>query len=292
MNHADLTLVFDGAAFENGEIDVENLGPALIALGNLIQSANEELNKKRAQVSVRVKATAAGSFEVGIGTAKYLMDKALPLLDSIPVDGDQVVIIASVLAIIESLIRLYKFLKGKSPERVEQKGDRHLHIHLDGNTQVIDPRALQLFESIPVRKNTKSLVDVLLTDGIDSLRFKRAGQKAVEIFKSEVGYFDVEGPELEIKELTRPMQLQIISLSFKKDNKWRVTDGSEPFNATIEDAEFLNRIATNVELFAMGDHLQCVVRERQFQSNAGVRKEYSIIEVQQHHPATQHPRLL
>jgi hypothetical protein len=75
------------------------------------------------------------------------------------------------------------------------------------------------------------------------------------------------------------MTLQIISLSFKEDNKWKVSDGMEPFSVTIEDAGFLNRIAKGEETFSKNDYLVCVVRERQFQTNKGLRKERAIIAV-------------
>jgi hypothetical protein len=58
---------------------------------------------------------------------------------------------------------------------------------------------------------------------------------------------DVEEETLEDSE--REMFLQIDSLSFKEGNKWRVTDGGEPFYAVIEDMDFLNQIAKGDVLF-------------------------------------------
>lgn len=64
MSNENLTLVFEGSGVEKGEIDVQDLAPALLALGDLIQSANDVINGKRAKVSVCVRATAEGSFVV------------------------------------------------------------------------------------------------------------------------------------------------------------------------------------------------------------------------------------
>lgn len=44
MSEASLTLVFDGPAVENGEIDVQELAPTLLAMGELIQAANDKIN--------------------------------------------------------------------------------------------------------------------------------------------------------------------------------------------------------------------------------------------------------
>ena len=40
MNDENLTIVFDGSCVEKGEIDIQDLAPSLLALGDLIQSVN------------------------------------------------------------------------------------------------------------------------------------------------------------------------------------------------------------------------------------------------------------
>ena len=87
------------------------------------------------------------------------------------------------------------------------------------------------------------------------------------------------------------MNLQIISLTFKEDNKWKVTDGLEPFNVAIEDEEFLRKINNNEIAFSKNDYLVCEVRERQYQTNKGLRKERSIIKVIEHKPSPQQLKL-
>jgi len=74
MNDENLTLVFDGSGVEKGEIDVQDLAPALLALGDLIQSANNVINGDRAKISVCVRATAEGSFEVDLSIVQSLLE--------------------------------------------------------------------------------------------------------------------------------------------------------------------------------------------------------------------------
>ncbi|ASY57460.1 hypothetical protein [Sinorhizobium sp. CCBAU 05631] len=88
------------------------------------------------------------------------------------------------------------------------------------------------------------------------------------------------------------MNLQIVPLSFKDDNKWRVTDGGEPFSVSIEDAEFLKQVANSEISFSKGDYLVCDVRERQTITSNGLKKDRAIIAVKAHRPAARQMKLL
>ena len=79
MREERFTLIFDGSALESHKIDVKDLGHALIAMGDLIQAANTEINGDRTQVDVKVKAHKGGSFEVDFLVQS--LQAAMPLLD-------------------------------------------------------------------------------------------------------------------------------------------------------------------------------------------------------------------
>ena len=44
MSTSHFGIAFEGPAFDDGEIDVRDLAPALLALGDVIQAANHALN--------------------------------------------------------------------------------------------------------------------------------------------------------------------------------------------------------------------------------------------------------
>jgi hypothetical protein len=302
MSEEKLTLVFNGSAVENGEIDVQDLAPALLAIGELIQAANNEINGTRAQMSVKVRATAAGSFEVDLNLIQSLLENAKALFEFASTNKDGIAaaneltdllfkFTGGVIATGGGLIALIKFLKGRKPDRIEQQGG-DVHIHIGDNYFVTNKRTVQLAESIAVREQAKKAFSTLSSKGIDVIKVRRFKTDDLTITKSEVIYFEYAETEEQLADETRTMTLQIISLSFKEDNKWRVTDGGEPFSATIEDAKFLNQIANNQIAFAKGDYLVCEVRERQFRSSKGLKKERSIIEVTDHKPASQQLKLI
>ena len=65
-SETNLTLVFDGPAVQRGEIDIQDLAPALLAMSKLIKVANSTINSRKAKVSVKVRGTSEGSFAVDL----------------------------------------------------------------------------------------------------------------------------------------------------------------------------------------------------------------------------------
>ena len=55
MSRADFQLAYDGDALRDHAMDVDELAPALLAVGNLCREANRILNEERAEVLVRVR---------------------------------------------------------------------------------------------------------------------------------------------------------------------------------------------------------------------------------------------
>ena len=61
---AEFSVSYDGDALTEGAMDVRDLAPALIALGQSFERANALLNGDKASVSLRIRATQPGSFEI------------------------------------------------------------------------------------------------------------------------------------------------------------------------------------------------------------------------------------
>lgn len=81
MSESHFTLIFDGEAVQNGEIDVRDLAPPLLAIGDMIQQANSLENGEKASVLVKVKATQEGSFEVDLNLIQSMADMAKTFFD-------------------------------------------------------------------------------------------------------------------------------------------------------------------------------------------------------------------
>ena len=71
-------LIYDGPALVRHQMEARELGPALLALGNLITEANHKLNDDRAFVKVFVDSEMKpGSFSVALEVWQHLSDHAV-----------------------------------------------------------------------------------------------------------------------------------------------------------------------------------------------------------------------
>ena len=80
-------MVFDGPALADGSMNVRDLAPAMMAVGSFFEAANRITNGERTSVSVNVRATSAGSFQVFLRssrTSKPWTYFALTLATSLP----------------------------------------------------------------------------------------------------------------------------------------------------------------------------------------------------------------
>ena len=68
---------YDGPALESGRMDVRDLAPALLAVGELCQTSNHVLNGDRAKVAVNLSAEfQRGSFQVDLEVAQTIAQAA------------------------------------------------------------------------------------------------------------------------------------------------------------------------------------------------------------------------
>ena len=70
MSKTKFSIAYDGPALHDGAMDVRDLAPALLAVGQLFDAANNILNSDHTKVSVNVTATGDGSFEVFLELAQ------------------------------------------------------------------------------------------------------------------------------------------------------------------------------------------------------------------------------
>ena len=235
-----------------------------------------------------------------LGLAQSLIDQTKNMLDLL---GDHKDGIAAARDLVEILFMVgggsalggigyfatKKFLKGQSPDLVEPK-EGVTHIHIGDNYIKSNPKAAKLLDSPSVGKAASDLVSTLDSEkgSIERIRIKHSYGRELAIEREEVNYFCYEDVEEVLREETKEMILEIISLSFKEGNKWRVTaDGAAAFSVTIDDEEFLTKIGNHEISFSKGDCLVCKVHEVQCRTSSGLRKDRTITKVLRHEPKPQ-----
>jgi hypothetical protein len=159
MNTEKLKLIFDGPAVDKGEIDVQDLAPALLALGELIETTNGAINGNRAKVSVCVRATAEGSFEVELALVQSLLEHGKHLLDLVTQHKDTISAAKDLSELLfggTGLYALLKFLKGGKPDNIEEAVDSKVVVNIGTVNFITSRDTVKLAESVEVRNKQEN----------------------------------------------------------------------------------------------------------------------------------------
>jgi len=287
MTEAGFRIRFDGAGVAQGTMDVRDLAPALMSVGQIFDAANATLNGDAAKVRVEVTATETACFDVGLQCAQSIYEQVVGFLS-----GDGVTAAASLTTPVGGggggLIWLIKQLRGENPERVEHHDDGNVSIRKGSHRLIVPFKVWKLYQDQAVRKAMSDFARVVDDPQIDSAEWQNMDGRTepVLIEKSEARYFDApEPPEEVLVDDTHTTAYSIVSLAFKEDNKWRLHDGNNTISVTIDDQTFLDRVNENEVAFAKGDVLVCKVNVRQTRDKKGLHTEHRVVEVLDHKSA-------
>jgi hypothetical protein len=294
MSNANFYVFFDGPALATGKMDVRELAPALLALGEIFEEANRVINQDRASIVVNVKSGfEKGSFGILIDLYQGLADQISILFsrEAIATAAN----IAQVLGFMGigggasiGLLKLIKLAQGRRARRATRLGDGDINIEFDGdhNVVVVQP-VYDVYRDMKVRNALSRFVKPLLREGITSIVSMTGEKEEVESIESgEAEYFaapEVADEQIEESESVKSFSIQ--SLSFKGDNKWRLSDGTNLFWVNIKDEEFLRKVEENLVSFSKGDILRVKLKITQWETTDGLKTNYDATEILEHRSA-------
>ena len=305
MTKARFEIAFEGDPFDDGEIDVRDLAPTLLAFGNVVQAANKVLNGDRADARLKVAATDQGSFVAALTMDVGWLTDMLDAVNAHPqrvVAADQLMDLlikaGTILGAPLGLFAAVKALKGKRPEKVESRGDGTTEITINQTTFVVDDRTVALLQDLPTREAVEDLgAKAARVDGLDYLRIGADSEeeKAVRLARTDLPSLKVppepDEPDTEITH--RDAWLKIVSVHFRDGYKWRFSDGGErPFTPEMEDAEFQTKVQEGLVALNANDAIRCRLREEQSLSASSLLKIIYVEEVLEHRPGARQMNLL
>ncbi|KAF0137423.1 MAG: hypothetical protein FD152_474 [Xanthobacteraceae bacterium] len=129
----------------------------------------------------------------------------------------------------------------------------------------------------------KLVVEPLSKDGIDEIRLVTP-EGSVSIDKSEADYFRASSNVDDEFASRYRKAFSIVSLSFKRGNKWRLHDGQSVRSVTVLDQEFMDKIDRSEVAFSKGDILICEVSEIASRTADGIRSNLELVKVLEHRP--------
>ncbi len=291
MSHATFQIIYDGPALENSTMDVKDLAPALLALGEAIEQANFSTNHQKASVVLNVRASfKTGCFGIEFDVVQSLLEQTKSLFESNGISSAKEIVETlgfvggSITASYRGLIGLMRHLKGREIQEITPLKEGNFKFVVDGESFEVDAKVVSLYRNTLLRKAIqKAITDQLEKDGIDSVAFLNTDNKTFNVIeKIERQWFAADNNENVISENELTMVLMIESPSFKKANKWKFSAGGNSFFASINDLVFLDKVDSGQELFGKGDYLTSVVSAKQLMTDSGLKMEYVILKVISH----------
>jgi len=291
-NSVTAQVAYDGEGLRTGSMDVRDLAPALLAIGDLLQSSNRVLNGSNASLAVKVRSDfEAGSFQIYFELVQSMASQAHMF-----VTGDQLnsasdiaryvgLILMGAPPGILSLLQLIKMLKGRKP-RVEKTlpggmvqlsfGDNaHADVKIEVITLLSDPQ---------VQRAAADVMKPLRSEGVEKFEV-REGKRVIEEFtRADLSSFAEPEPiiqELKNVDEKRVLALKVIKPSFEDNLAWLFSDGGDGrISAIMQDHEFLARVERREISFTKGDVLRVEMHSRSYLSGDGnLRTENRIAHV-------------
>lgn len=292
-------LIYDGPALARHQMEARELGPALLALGNLITEANHKLNDDRADVKVFVDSEMKpGSFSValevwqqlsehagvllGIGGIKTAKD-ILEWLDLLRPGG---VVAASL-----GVFGYYKLRDGRKETSIkaitEFNGRDFVQINFSGdhNTYNIPSSVYHLATDPRVAKAIKGVTQPLTAPGIEDLKTSQNGVEQLRISREDVPAITksceavIDDPHV-LSKNTIVTHLIPCDPTFLSDaQKWGFWFGDQHVSVDISETS-IARDAVNERSVSMDDiyNVDLEITER-LTSGGKIRHDYKIVRV-------------
>ncbi|HKG38904.1 MAG TPA: hypothetical protein VKB25_07930 [Conexibacter sp.] len=285
MAQTEFGVKYDGPALTDGVMDVRDLAPSLLALGEMFTTASKILHPDREPVSLNIKATSEGSFDVIVmlqagGLWDHFVDVFSGDTMSALVNLENL-IIGTGTGVLWSIRRFH----GRVVRKREVIAPGRTRVELDDSSAVEVPDdLLMLHEHVEMRKTTRKFIEPLRRDGIDEIGFFSEEVTTVSIRRGDLRAFDVPEPEaVQVSRNKVNRTLTIVSPVFKDGNKWLFSDGDGgSFYAAILDDGFRSRVNASVERFGHGDMLKATVLTTQTRRGNVLSAEHEIVKVIEH----------
>ena len=288
---ATFKVSYEGEALANHEMNVRDLAPALLAIGELLEDSNRILNGDKAKIAVNIKATSPGSVVIHLSAVQDLLAQAVSLFSSN--EATALVNAVEILRLLgfasaggAGVLGLLKWLKNRKIKSIIKidGGDFQVEAE-DGELRVTKNQEIKLFSFVSIRKNIETVFSPLDKEGVEKVSFIHDNE-VNSVSKEERAYLQAPVVEQElIDESEIEQSLQIVNISFQEGGKWRFSDGNATFYAEITDKEFLARVEQNETAFAKDDVLKAKLKRKQYIVEGSIKTDYVIVKILDHRSA-------
>lgn len=283
---AEFSVTYSGVALDENLMDVKDLAPALLSLGQAFERANSLVNGDKATINLHIKALSPGSFDISLVLTQMLQQgaAAAPFSWEWITNGNALagLLIGTPLGAF-GLIKLIKELKGKKAKQTESTESKDCIVFEADNIKLTVPKEVaQLYNDKLTRDQIEGVIRPLSKAGIDRVVFNQNKKKIIEINSIESEYFVSPDDSKESKDILLPRQrLQMRGLKFYK-NTLELNDGANNHLYAINDQGFIADIERG-KTFGKYDILICdVLMTQKVMADGKLKSGFSIIKVFDH----------
>lgn len=307
---AEFELRYEGPGVDAGTMAVSDLAPALLALERLFADVASHENPLLEAPSLRVTRVAQGSFVVVLLLhASDAWTYGVEAMNSN--EANAVGNLIGVVGGIGGLFAWLKALRNRNAEPVsEVKSDAlppeglQLEEDLaagrqdmvdvlmsDGTIEQVSRPVYDAFIRPTTKKLANEVVEPLRSEDVERMSFIRGGETTVSVSRDDLPAFGTGIAQSDIAidvatgtaiESEQEMFVEIYSVDFGGDKKWRVGDAGSRFTVSIEDHDFITSVEQGDVAFMSGDILHCRIRTTQEKKGSRVMSDRVITEVIEH----------
>lgn len=293
-------IAYDGEALQDGSMDVRDLAPALLALGELLQGANHVLNGDRATLAVKVQSDfKTGSFDVGLVLFQGVATQVLSIFgsDTIKTAKEIAAYIGLITGVDVNLLSLLKWLKGKEP-KATKVGNGSVEISVTGDNNQVEVKIVrgevyEIANDHMCRQAAENVVKPLRSQGIDVFEVRKGRHVIEKVTKEDLPSFELPEAPAKILDEVPPITevVEIVKPSFDEDLTWTLSDGNGRFDAVMKDPNFIDRVKAG-EDFRIGDLLRVTIDTHQSLTANGLRTRREVVRVVEEIKAPRQANLL
>ena len=168
---SSFALSYHGPDVDNGAMDVQDIGPTLLAIGTLFNEANSELNEESVKINVNITATSANSFNIDLSVVQSVMEKVVGLFTTSELTTAAIIAILFGTNGLSWLIKKIRGRKIEKADRIKPAGKYKMSFS-DGSSIEIDESVMKLFKNRRILEAITQIVSPVAKDGIEKLRVK------------------------------------------------------------------------------------------------------------------------